>query len=96
MIWAALQTQMKITTRKNMIRKVRTSVTLKEHENIAQALKRLKRKVETSGKLEALRKKQAYEKPTTARKREKGAAVARYRKKLQKEELALVKKRRHI
>jgi len=71
-------------------RKTRTGVTLKEHETIQQGLRRLKRKVETSGKLEALKKKQAYEKPTTARKREKGAAIARYKKKLQKEEKALM------
>jgi small subunit ribosomal protein S21 len=63
----------------------RTSVRIKDHESIAQSLKRLKRKVEASGKLEALRKKQSYEKPTTARKRAKGAAVARYKKKLIKE-----------
>lgn len=79
----------------NNNRKARTSVTVKDHENITQSLRRLKRKVETSGKLEALRKKQAYEKPTTARKRAKGAAISRYRKKLQKEELALMKIRRH-
>ncbi len=63
----------------------RTSVRVKDTESIAQSLKRLKRKVETSGKLDALRKKQSYEKPTTARKRAKGAAIARYKKKLLKE-----------
>jgi small subunit ribosomal protein S21 len=63
----------------------RTSVRCKDHESISQSLKRLKRKVETSGKLDALRKKQSYEKPTTARKRAKGAAISRYKKKLLKE-----------
>ena len=63
----------------------RTSVRMKEYENITQTLRRLKRKVAASGKLEELRKKQAYEKPTTARKRAKGAAIARYKKKLLKE-----------
>jgi small subunit ribosomal protein S21 len=64
-------------------------VTVKDHENISQALRRFKRKVEDSGKLEILRKKEFYEKPTTKRKREAGAAKARYRKKLEKEAAAL-------
>jgi small subunit ribosomal protein S21 len=63
----------------------KAKVTVRENENITQALRRFKRKVEDSGKLETLRKKEFYEKPTTARKREAGAAVARYKKKLQKE-----------
>jgi small subunit ribosomal protein S21 len=64
-------------------------VTVKDGENISQALRRFKRKVEDSGKLEVLRKKEFYEKPTTQRKREAGAARARYRKKLEKEAAAL-------
>lgn len=73
--------------------KTTLGVTLKDHENITQGLRRLKRKVEESGKMESLRKKQAYEKPTTARKREKGEAIARYKKKLKKEETALRRRR---
>jgi small subunit ribosomal protein S21 len=64
-----------------------TGVTVKENENINQALRRFKRKVEDSGKLEELRKKEFYEKPTTERKRKKGAAAARWRKKLEKDSL---------
>ena len=76
-------------TRKTMIinQRTRTAVIVKEQENITQALKRFKKKVEESGKLLDLRKKEFYEKPTTKRKREKGAAVARLRKKLQKENI---------
>jgi ribosomal protein S21 len=37
------------------------TVTLKENENITQALRRFKKKVEESGVLEALRKKEFYE-----------------------------------
>ena len=59
-------------------------VTVKDNENINQALKRFKRKVSDSGKLEDLRKKEFYEKPTAKRKREKGAARARWLKKLEK------------
>jgi small subunit ribosomal protein S21 len=59
-----------------------STVTLKENENINQALRRFKKKVEESGLLDTLRAKEFYEKPTTARKRAKGAAKARWRKKL--------------
>ena len=64
-----------------------TSVTVKENENINQALRRFKKKVEDSGVLDALRKKEFYEKPTTERKRKKGAARARWRKKLRDQQL---------
>ena len=64
-----------------------TGVTVKEHENINQALRRFKRKVEESGILDDLRAKEFYEKPTTARKRAKGAAKARWRKKLRDQQL---------
>ena len=72
----------------------KAKVTVRENENITQALRRFKRKVEDSGKLETLRKKEFYEKPTTARKREAGAARARYRKKLQKEANAVTAMRK--
>jgi small subunit ribosomal protein S21 len=62
-------------------------VTLKEHENINQALRRFKKKVEESGLLDKLRQKEFYEKPTTERKRKKGAAKARWRKKLRDAQL---------
>ena len=75
--------------------KNRLSVTVKDNENVTQALRRLKRKVEDSGKLEVLRKKSFYEKPTTERKRRAGAAKARYRKKLEKEAAALKALQQH-
>lgn len=64
-----------------------TGVTVRDNENINQALRRFKRKVEDAGTLDVLRSKEFYEKPTTERKRKKGAAKARWRKKLQKESL---------
>ncbi len=64
-----------------------TGVTVKEHENINQALRRFKKKVEEAGTLEVLRSKEHYEKPTTARKRAKGAAKARWKKKLREQTL---------
>ena len=51
------------------------------------ALKKFKQKVEDSGVLETLRKKMFYEKPTTVRKRKKGAARARWLKKLKDQQL---------
>lgn len=71
--------------------RTRTGVYVKENDNINQALRKFKKKVEESGKLEDLRAKEYYEKPTTERKRAKGSAKARLKKKLQKE--ALPKKR---
>ena len=63
------------------------SVVLKEHENINQALRRFKKKIDESGLLEDLRAKEFYEKPTPARKRAKGAAKARWKKKLRDQQL---------
>lgn len=64
-----------------------TGITVKEGENVNQMLRRFKRKVEEAGTLDTLRKKEFYEKPTTERKRKKGAARARWLKKLEKEQL---------
>lgn len=64
-----------------------TTVVVKENENINQALRRFKKKIETAGTLDTLRKKEFYEKPTTERKRKKGAAKARWRKQLQSQML---------
>jgi len=64
-----------------------TGVTVREGENINQALRRFKRKIEDSKLLDTLRAKEFYEKPTTARKRKKGAAKARWRKKLRDQQL---------
>lgn len=51
------------------------------------ALRKFKKKVEESGILEIVREKLFYEKPTTERKRKKGAAKARWRKKLRDQQL---------
>jgi small subunit ribosomal protein S21 len=64
-----------------------TGVTVKDNENINQALRRFKRKIEEAGTLETLRAKEFYEKPTTERKRKKGAAKSRWRKKLRDQQL---------
>jgi small subunit ribosomal protein S21 len=59
-----------------------STVHVRDNENINQALRRFKKKVEAAGTLEDIRAKEFYEKPTTERKRKKGAAKARWRKKL--------------
>lgn len=68
-------------------RSVGTRVTVKENENLSSALKRFKKKVDDSGVLEALRRKEFYEKPTTQRKRKASAARARWLKKIRESEL---------
>ena len=54
---------------------------------IAVALRKFKQKVEDSGLLEDVKAKMFYEKPTTTRKRAKGAAKARWKRKLQDQQL---------
>jgi small subunit ribosomal protein S21 len=57
------------------------------NDQVEKALRKFKKKVQESGLLQGLREREFYEKPTTARKRAKGAAKARWRKKLEKESL---------
>ena len=64
-----------------------TTVVVKEGEDVNRALRRFKNKVEDSGKLKDIQKKEFYEKPTTERKRKKSAAKARWRKQVEKEQL---------
>ena len=51
------------------------------------ALKKFKQRVDDSGKLEELKSRMQYEKPTTVRKRKKGAARARWLKRLRDQQL---------
>ena len=64
-----------------------TTVYLREDEDINRALRKFKNKVEESGILKDLQKKEFYEKPTTERKRKKAIARSRHLKKLEKEQL---------
>ena len=63
------------------------AVTVKEFENINQALRRFKKKVDDSAVLDDVRRHEFYEKPTTERKRKKGAAKARWNKQLRDNQL---------
>lgn len=56
-------------------------------DNVNVALRKFKKKVEDSNKLIDVVKRQHFEKPTTERKRKKGAARARWLKKLKEQEL---------
>ena len=51
------------------------------------ALKKFKQKVDDSGLLEDVKSRMYFEKPTTERKRKKGAARARWLKKLREQQL---------
>ena len=64
-----------------------TGVVLKENENINQALRRFKKKIEEAGTLDTLRAKEFYEKPTTAKKRQRSAAKNRWQQKQRAQEL---------
>ena len=55
--------------------------------NVEKALRKFKKKIQESGLLDELRAKEFYEKPTTERKRKKGAAKARLRKRLRDQSL---------
>lgn len=64
-----------------------STVFVKDGEDINRALRRFKNKIEDGGKLKELQKKEAYEKPTTTRKRKASAAKARWAKKLRDQQL---------
>lgn len=51
-------------------------------DNIERALRKFKKKINESGKLQELRDREFYEKPTSVRKRKKSAAKNRWRKQL--------------
>ena len=63
------------------------SVRVRENEPFDVALRRFKRSCEKAGVLAEVRRRQAYEKPTTVRKRDKAAAVKRQYKKTMREQL---------
>ena len=62
------------------------SVRVKENEPFGIALRRFKRSCEKAGVLSEVRRRQAYEKPTTVRKRKKAAAIKRQQKRVMREQ----------
>lgn len=53
-----------------------------QDNNVERALRKFKKKVQSSNVLNDLRAKEFYEKPTTKRKRKRSAALNRHRKQL--------------
>ena len=64
-----------------------TTIVLKKNEPFDVAIRRFRRTIEKNGLIAELRERQSYEKPTTARKRKKAAAVSRLRKRLRSQML---------
>jgi small subunit ribosomal protein S21 len=62
-------------------------VSVEVGDNFNSALRKFKKKVDESGVLLEVIKRQAYEKPTTVKKRKKGAARARWLKQLRDQSL---------
>lgn len=72
---------------KNKDKRQGLTVLVGETTPIAVALRKFKQKVDDSGILEDVKNRMYYEKPTTVKKRKKGAARARWLKKLQEQQL---------
>jgi small subunit ribosomal protein S21 len=68
------------------VRELKRGVTVVDNQ-VEKALRKFKKKIQESGLLDELRSRETYEKPTTERKRKKGAAKARWRKKLRDQQL---------
>lgn len=58
-----------------------------KHDNVEQALRKFKKKIQDSGLLQELRNREEYEKPTVTRKRKASAAKQRWRKQLASQQL---------
>ncbi|MCX8049091.1 MAG: 30S ribosomal protein S21 [Methylohalobius sp.] len=70
------------------------AIRVKENEPFDIALRRFKRVCEKAGVLSEVRRREYYEKPSEARKREAAAAVKRHLKRLARERYALENLRR--
>ena len=58
-----------------------------KNDNVEQAMRKFKKKIQDSGLLLDMRAREHYEKPTGERKRKAAAAKNRWKKKLQSQEL---------
>ena len=67
--------------------KLHGSSVLVTNDNVEKALRKFKKKIQESGKLQELREREFYEKPTTTRKRKKAQAKRRWEKKLDSQAL---------
>ncbi len=62
-----------------------TTVTVKDG-NVEKALRKFKKKIQDSGKLEELREREQFTKPTTKRRMAKNKAVRRYQRQVEQDE----------
>jgi len=71
-----------------MIKLQGNSVHAKDNEPFEKLMRRFKKKVQDSGLLQDLTKREFYEKPTSIKKRKKAAAKNRWKKELAKQQLS--------
>ena len=57
------------------------------NDNVEQAMRKFKKKMQDSGLIQELRDREFYEKPTTKKKRKASAAKNRWQKKIQSQQL---------
>ena len=57
------------------------------NDNVEQAMRKFKKKMQDSGLLQELRDREFYEKPTATRKKKASAAKNRWKKKIQSQQL---------
>lgn len=72
---------------KNEHRGLMGSTVFVRNDNVEQAIRKFKKKIQANGLLLDLRAREFYEKPTSVRKRKKAQAKARWRKQLQSQQL---------
>jgi len=72
---------------KNEHRGLMGSTVFVRNDNVEQAIRKFKKKIQANGLLLDLRAREFYEKPTAVRKRKKAQAKARWRKQLQSQQL---------
>lgn len=63
------------------------SVVYVKNDNVEQALRKFKKKIQDSGLLQEVRDRREYVKPTITRKRKASAAKQRWRKRLESQQL---------
>ena len=67
--------------------KLRGRSVLVQDGNVERALRKFKKKIQTSGILDDVKAKEFFEKPTTEKKRKRSAAINRWHKKLADQQL---------
>ena len=66
---------------------IKGSTVYVKNDNVEQAMRKFKRKIQDSGLLQDLRDREFYEKPTSTRKKKASAAKNRWKKKVQSQKL---------